>query len=218
MQKADTQPHGSLPREAVLSAIEYLIILALIATPLFLFQVYTSHFPGYVAATENLSIAVPYSNIRLDYLGFILPLAISIPLIVLIRKEAHVLFEGRLKKITLAFAVLYAAVGLLSLKYPLMVTISTGSGLLPLEVLAGVYIFCISISKPDMPRLIAPTAYILGAVTGALSDMILTVASPPIQGVWILGAYGLLDGDFIMPLAFLLTSLLLMAILGRRKA
>jgi hypothetical protein len=82
-----------------------------------------------------------------------------------------------------------------------------------------VYIFCISLLKSNDPKLIVPIAYVLGAVTSALSDVILYASSAPTKGmVMILGAYGLLDGDFIMPIAFMLASFLLIKIRNRKKA
>ena len=205
--------------EVVLAAIEYLILLALVAAPLFLLQVYTSHFTGYVTATENFSFMPPYTEgLAINYLGAILPLLISIPLAIYIRHKVHALFEGRFKKLTAAFLILYVIVGILSIKYPLTISISTGSGLLPLEFVAGLYIFCVSLLDSRNPKLIVPIVYALGAVTSVLSDLILYASTAPINGtVLIVGGYGLLDGDFIMPIAFMLASLLLMKILERRK-
>jgi hypothetical protein len=207
------------PHEAVLAAIEYLILIALVATPLFLLQVYTSRFAGYVTATENFSFPPPYTNgLEINYLGAILPLLISIPLAVYIRRRVHALFKRRFKNLTILFLLLYAIVGMLSIKYPLIVSISTGSGLLSLEFVAGLYTFCIILLNPNDPKLVIPTAYISSAVTGVLSDLILYVVSAPTNGmVLIVGGYGLLDGDFIMPIAFMLASLLLMEIMRRRK-
>ncbi len=219
MPRSRSQKNMLHPREVVLAAIEYLILLALVAAPLFLLQVYTSRFTGYVTSTENLSFTPPYiTGLAINYLGAILPLLISIPLVVYIRRKVHVLSEGRFKNLTIIFLILYVIVGIMSIKFPLTISISTGSGLLPLEFVAGLYLFCISLLDSHEPKLIVPIAYAVGAVTSVLSDLILYASTAPINGmVLIVGGYGLLDGDFIMPIVFMLASLLLMKILKKQK-
>ena len=219
MPRSRSQKNMLHPREVVLAAIEYLILLALVAAPLFLLQVYTSRFTGYVTSTENLSFTPPYiTGLAINYLGAILPLLISIPLVVYIRRKVHVLSEGRFKNLTIIFLILYVIVGIMSIKFPLTISISTGSGLLPLEFVAGLYLFCISLLDSHEPKLIVPIAYAVGAVTSVLSDLILYASTAPINGmVLIVGGYGLLDGDFIMPIVFMLASFLLMKILKKQK-
>ena len=136
-------------RNFVLEAVEYIILLALIAGPLFLLQVYTSHFAWYVNTVENLRLSLP-DGITFNYLGFILPLLVSIPLAILIRGKAAGL-TSRFKLLSASFVVLYALLAITSVRYPLVASISTGNGLLPLEILAGIYLFSVSFLEPRNP-------------------------------------------------------------------
>ncbi len=143
----------------------------------------------------------PVFNIRFNYIGFFIPaiLAIVIPIIILERYK-----QTRMnKKVAVLFMLSFAVVGLISNYFNFVKTGINGSSLDAPLILFTMLLFSILLYLNEYKTAFL-FSYTFGFLCGFISDILGTGAFK----VGVYGGFGFFDGDFVLPIAFLLTTYL----------
>lgn len=188
----------------------YLLIFLIIIAPLYGLQYYVyPQVPKLGNLFNTLSITPPSNLPKLEIIGFITPLLISIALILYIIKIKRTRI-GKTGTLTLFAGIIITTA---SFFLPLTPINKFGASLNILLVSLVTLNITYHLYKKDY-KLALPLAYVLGFLTSAVSDITSTFGSAHFIGTF--GGYGLLDGDFLMPLALAL-AVVIMRKLEMRK-
>ncbi|MEM3841613.1 MAG: DUF1614 domain-containing protein [Candidatus Micrarchaeaceae archaeon] len=132
-----------------------------------------------------------YGGFYINYIGFIIPLAISLMLLAYLARQR---IEWR--KADRFWGACIVAVALLSIIFKPIETVGLGTGI-DVPLLAFVILWLTYQLVLGRNSIAAPLAYVMVFLTAALSDMLAIGKFP---GGITFGGYGILDGDFLLPL------------------
>jgi len=169
-------------------------------------SIYRTRFPSLYLEMNNLNLPVPWHpEIALDYIGFLVPLGVSVILLVLswrIRPS----FSAHEKRSFLTYTMLFILGELISAILPEVLKASwemfqTDGGLnLVASIIACIYgPYIISTKSEKFSYMVT---YIVVFLMTAASDVSAVLAGT----VGVFGGYGFTDGDFIEPLMMALSA------------
>lgn len=149
----------------------------------------------------NLSTPMLFGRISLDYIGFFIPLVISVILMVFLLGYAPANSDSIHARIMVVCSLTFLTVIPFILIPQLRpFSLSGGPNIFPL-FMAPFYLGCLVAKK--FSKVAIPLSYVFGFMMGVSSD----VASASLTAS-ILGGYGFVDGDFTIPLSFLIATLI----------
>ena len=137
-----------------------------------------------------------YGGFRINYIGFALPLVISLSLLFYMVTG----IRTKMENIDKAFAAAFVLVAAISLITKPISILSTGAGMdVPLLTIAVIWILTFIIRREYTYGI--PFAYVMVFLTSALSDVL---AIGGFNNGVTFGGLGVMDGDFLLPLATLI--------------
>jgi hypothetical protein len=147
-----------------------------------------------------------YGGFAINYVGFIVPLVVSIALLTSLSLKRR----SKLGKLDAFFIVAIVIVLALSIPTRPIESVGLGSGMdVPLLLVVVLWLTALIIKRNYTAGL--PLSYTMIFFTAAASDML---AIGRFKGGVTFGGFGILDGDFLLPLATLLSMYLAMRIDG----
>ena len=139
----------------------------------------------------------PIFNIRFNYIGFFIPLIFSITILIFGITTRRYKFS----RIDIALVLSFILFGFLSVYFKVVMIRQNGASLDAPLVVFTMFLFSLILylKRYDTALLYA---YPIGFACGLVSDVISTGAFK----VGVYGGFGFFDGDFVLPLAFFLTT------------